>query len=39
VLHYGLNRITWIDDLMRPFLLGVVLLVALVMNGLIKRRR
>jgi hypothetical protein len=24
---------------MRPFLLGVVLLVALVMNGLIKRRR
>lgn len=39
VLYYGLNQISWIDDLMRPFLLGVVLMISLVMNGLIKRRR
>jgi ribose transport system permease protein len=39
VLNYGLNRITWVEDLMRPFLLGVVLMVALVINGLLGRRR
>lgn len=39
VLHYGLNRITWVNDLMRPFLLGVVLMVALVINGLLARKR
>ena len=39
VLNYGLNRITWVDDLMRPFLLGVVLMVALVINGWLGRRR
>ncbi|MCY2964501.1 MAG: hypothetical protein NT069_12850 [Planctomycetota bacterium] len=39
VLHYGLNRISGINDLMRPFLLGVVLMVALVINGLLARRK
>lgn len=38
VLGVGLNQIRWIDDLMRPFLMGVVLLVALVLNGLLARR-
>lgn len=39
VLRVGLNQIQWIDDLMRPFLMGVVLMVALVINGLLARRR
>jgi ribose transport system permease protein len=39
VLQVGLNRITWINDLMRPFLMGVVLMTALVINGLLARKR
>jgi len=39
VLQVGLNRVTWINDLMRPFLMGVVLMVALVINGLLARKR
>ena len=39
VLQVGLNQISWINDLMRPFLMGVVLMVALVINGLLARRR
>ncbi len=38
VLRVGLNQIAWIDDLMRPFLMGVVLLVALLINGFLGRR-
>lgn len=36
-LGVGLNQITWIDDLMRPFLMGAVLLAALLLNGLLSR--
>jgi ribose transport system permease protein len=39
VLQVGLNQISWINDLMRPFLMGVVLMGALVINGLLARRR
>lgn len=39
VLQVGLNQISWINDLMRPFLMGVVLMVALVINGLLAHRR
>jgi ribose transport system permease protein len=39
VLQVGLNQIHWIDDLMRPFLMGVVLMVALVINGFLARKR
>jgi ribose/xylose/arabinose/galactoside ABC-type transport system permease subunit len=35
----GLDKIAWIDNYMREFLLGVVLLGALVLNGLLARRR
>lgn len=38
VLGVGLNQIRAIDDLMRPFLLGVVLMAALLLNGLLGRR-
>lgn len=38
VLEVGLNQIRSIDDLLRPFLLGVVLLAALLFNGLLSRR-
>lgn len=38
VLGVGLNQIRSIDDLMRPFLLGVVLLFALLVNALLARR-
>lgn len=38
VLGVGLIQIQGIDDLMRPLLMGVVLLVALVINGLLGRR-
>lgn len=38
LLTVGLARIEWIDDLMRPFVLGVVLMVAMVINGLLARR-
>ena len=39
VLKVGLNQITWIDDLARPLLLGLVLMVALVINGVLSKRR
>jgi len=39
VLRVGLFQITWIDDLARQLLTGVVLMVALVINGLLARRR
>ena len=39
VLRVGLDKIRWIDNYMRIFLLGAVLLGALVLNGLLARRR
>lgn len=39
VLKVGLDKIDWIDNYMRTFLLGVVLLGALVLNGFLARRR
>lgn len=39
VLQVGLNQINWINDFMRPFLMGVVLMVALVLNGWLAQRR
>jgi ribose transport system permease protein len=39
VLKVGLNQVTWIDDLARPLLLGVVLMVALVVNGVLSKKR
>ncbi len=33
----GLNQVTWINDLARPLLMGLVLLVALVVNGLLSK--
>lgn len=38
VLDVGLNRVAWIEDLARPMLMGAVLLVALVVNGLLAKR-
>ncbi|MBX7166246.1 MAG: ABC transporter permease [Pirellulales bacterium] len=38
VLEVGLNQVQWIEDLARPMLLGTVLLVALVVNGLLAKR-
>jgi ribose transport system permease protein len=39
VLRVGLDKINWIDNYLRTFLLGVVLLGALVLNGFLARRR
>ncbi|MBS0264850.1 MAG: ABC transporter permease [Planctomycetes bacterium] len=39
VLRVGLDKIAWIDNYLRTFLLGVVLLGALVLNGFLARRR
>ena len=39
VLRVGLDKISWIDNFLRTFLLGVVLLGALVLNGFLARRR
>ncbi|MSR59457.1 MAG: ABC transporter permease [Planctomycetaceae bacterium] len=39
MLQVGLADIKWVDEFMRTFLLGVVLLVALVLNGLLAQRR
>lgn len=39
VLKVGLDRIAWIDEFMRTFLLGVVLMTALVINGLLAKRQ
>ncbi len=39
VLKVGLYKINWIDDLARQMLLGIVLMVALVINGVLARRR
>lgn len=39
VLRVGLDKITWIDNYMRIFLLGAVLLGALVLNGFLARRK
>lgn len=39
VLQVGLNQINWINDFMRPFLMGVVLMCALVLNGFLAQRR
>jgi hypothetical protein len=35
----GLDQINWINDYMRTFLLGIVLMTALVINGLLARRQ
>ncbi len=39
VLHVGLNQIQWIPDLLRPFVMGAVLMAALVVNGVFGRQR
>ncbi len=39
VLDVGLNKIVWINEYARPLLMGVVLLAALVVNGLLARKR
>lgn len=39
VLRVGLMKITWIDDMARQLLTGVVLMAALVLNGLLGKRR
>ncbi len=39
VLNVGLNQVVWINDLARPLLMGLVLLVALVVNGLLSKER
>ena len=39
VLKVGLNAIEGIDDLLRPFLMGIVLMAALVLNGLLAKRQ
>lgn len=39
VLSVGLNKVDWIDDQARTLLTGVVLLLALVINGLLGRRK
>lgn len=39
VLNVGLIQITWIDDLARQLLTGVVLAVALVINGVLAKRK
>ena len=39
MLKVGLAQISWIDDLARQALMGAVLLTALVVNGLLARRR
>ena len=38
VLAVGLNQISWVPDLLRPFVMGVVLMVALVVNGVLAKR-
>lgn len=38
VLKVGLADINWVNEFMRTFLLGVVLMMALVINGLLARR-
>jgi ribose transport system permease protein len=39
MLNLGLTQIRWIDDLARQWLMGVVLMTALVINGVLARRR
>lgn len=39
VLKVGITKIDWIDDFGRIFLVGVVLMIALVINGLLAKRR
>jgi len=39
VLKVGLDQINWINDYMRTFLLGIVLMTALVINGLLARHQ
>ncbi|HEY4307972.1 MAG TPA: ABC transporter permease [Pirellulales bacterium] len=39
VLKVGLNQVVWINDLARPLLMGLVLLVALVVNGLLSKEK
>jgi ribose transport system permease protein len=39
VLNVGLIQVNWINDLARQLLTGLVLLVALVVNGLLAKRR
>ncbi len=38
VLAVGLNQILWVPNLLRPFVMGVVLMVALVVNGVLAKR-
>ncbi len=39
MLNVGLARIDWIDDMARQLLTGVVLMAALVINGLLAKRK
>jgi len=39
VLRVGLYQVNWIDDLARQLLLGIILMAALVINGVLARRR
>jgi ribose transport system permease protein len=39
VLHIGLNQISWIDNFARTLLMGAVLMTALVINGLLAKKR
>jgi len=39
VLSIGLIQIDWVDDLSRQLLTGCVLMAALVINGLLAKRR
>jgi ribose transport system permease protein len=39
VLRVGLMKITWIDDMARQLLTGIVLMAALVINGILGKRR
>lgn len=39
ILKVGIDKITWIDNFARIFLIGVVLMIALVINGLLARGR
>jgi ribose transport system permease protein len=39
VLKVGLDQINWIDNFIRTFLLGIVLMTALVINGLLAGRK
>jgi ribose transport system permease protein len=39
ILHIGLNQISWIGNFARTLLMGIVLMTALVINGLLAKKR